>query len=309
MKPPAGDRHTTTATPVAGDPTARLQAMDWFEGVEDTRLLVSSSEGDPSATGDDMGHFLELRHPKTGETASYLMMNGCLQELNWFKQSHGSWFMGDYITEDGRLYAATPVDPVFILLPIFDKARMKNGNDLGKFRQLDEIIYIQNYPGYHHLSSIAEKSMEVVCDCKEIGSIKFFRLNDSKVLSWMYFKVQQLKQTLLKLDKNYAAQTEKETLIDAVMILGEYMEDEPWLKLLRNNLRLNIDEAVQIKPPKTEIISSPSPTSDFSFKPTQKKNQEQVGSDKRVTRNKKVKIETNSHNIKDMFTRAPKKGK
>lgn len=26
-------------------------------------------------------------------------------------------------------------------------------------------------------------------------------------------------------------------VIDAVMILGEYMEDEPWLKLLRNNLR------------------------------------------------------------------------
>lgn len=25
-----------------------------------------TAEGDPSATGDDMGHFLELRHPKTG---------------------------------------------------------------------------------------------------------------------------------------------------------------------------------------------------------------------------------------------------
>ncbi|KAL4590317.1 hypothetical protein LXL04_003245 [Taraxacum kok-saghyz] len=281
--------------------------MAWYEDVEETRLLVSSS--DPSATREDMGQLLQLRHPKTGESTCYLLINGCLQEINWFKQSYGSWFMGDYISEDGRLYAATPVDPVFILLPIFDKARMKNGSDPGKFRQLDEIIYHNDYPGYHHLSSIAEKSMEVVCDFKEVGSIKFFRLNDSKVLTWMYCKVQQLKETLLKLDKNYAAQSQKDTLIDAVMILGEYLQDDPWLKLLSNNLKLNIDEAVKVEGPKTEILSSSAPTSQSSFKPKQ----EQIGMEKRVTRNgkqnKKIKIETNSHNIKDMFSRAPRRGK
>ncbi|KAJ0647474.1 putative ribonuclease H2 subunit B, wHTH domain-containing protein [Helianthus annuus] len=144
------------------------------------------------------------------DSTSYLLINGGLQELNWFKQSYGSWFMGDYICEDGGLYAATPVDPVFILLPMFDQARMKNGNDPGKFRQLDEIIYIHDYPGYRCLSTIAESSMQIVCDFKEIGSTKFFRLNDSKVLAWMLCKVQQLKQTLVKLDKNYAARSEKE---------------------------------------------------------------------------------------------------
>lgn len=279
--------------------------MAWCDGVEDTRLLVSSS--DPSATGEDMGRLLQLRHPKSGESTCYLLINGGLQELNWFKQPYRSWFMGDYVCEDGGLYAATPVDPVFILLPIFDKARMKNGDDEGKFRQLDEIIYIQNYPGYHDLSSIAEKSMEVVCDCKEIRSTKFFRLNDSKVLAWMNCKVQQLKQTLLKMDKNYAAQSQKDTLFDAVMILGEYLEDEPWLKLLSNNLGLNMNEAIQA--PKTEILSSGPPITKSSFKPVQ----EQNGMEKRVTRNgkqnKKAKIETNSHNIKDMFTRAPRRGK
>lgn len=29
------------------------------------------------------------------------------------------------MSADGGLYAATPVDPVFILLPLFDEARMK----------------------------------------------------------------------------------------------------------------------------------------------------------------------------------------
>lgn len=106
---------------------------------------------------------------------------------------------------------------------------MQNGNDPGKFRQLDEIIYLQDYPEYRYLSTIAENCMQIVCDCKgtsllnlvikvihvlralfmyhiiilptnkvesfvhvgvaEIGSTKFFRLNDSKVLAWMLCKV------------------------------------------------------------------------------------------------------------------------
>ncbi|KVH88342.1 Ribonuclease H2, subunit B [Cynara cardunculus var. scolymus] len=332
--------------------------MAWCEGVEETRLLVALS--DPSATGDDMGRLLSLHHPKSGDTTCYLLINGGLQELNWFKQSYGSWFLGDYICEgkimnsditrtvfhikiiwwksslcdilDGGLYLATPVDPVFILLPMFDEARMKNGDDPGKFRQLDEIIYVHNYPGYHHLSSIAEKSMEVVCDCKaEIGSTKFFRLNDSKVVAWMYYKVQQLKQTLPKLDKNYAARTQKDirtacisTLVkldaalptlhtcfgssvvvgDAVMILGEYLKDEPWLKLLCNNLGLlNMDDdeaAADI----TETLL-PTTHSSFNSNPIQ----EQTGGiEKRVTRSKKAKPkEMNSHSIKDMFSRASRR--
>ncbi|XP_024961871.1 ribonuclease H2 subunit B isoform X3 [Cynara cardunculus var. scolymus] len=275
--------------------------MAWCEGVEETRLLVALS--DPSATGDDMGRLLSLHHPKSGDTTCYLLINGGLQELNWFKQSYGSWFLGDYICEDGGLYLATPVDPVFILLPMFDEARMKNGDDPGKFRQLDEIIYVHNYPGYHHLSSIAEKSMEVVCDCKEIGSTKFFRLNDSKVVAWMYYKVQQLKQTLPKLDKNYAARTQKDILGDAVMILGEYLKDEPWLKLLCNNLgfRLNMDDdeaAADI----TETLL-PTTHSSFNSNPIQT-----GGIEKRVTRSKKAKPkEMNSHSIKDMFSRASRR--
>jgi hypothetical protein len=35
---------------------------------------------------------------------------------------------------DGRLYTATPVDPVFIVLPIFEEARMKCNYNLWWFR-------------------------------------------------------------------------------------------------------------------------------------------------------------------------------
>ncbi|PWA86265.1 hypothetical protein CTI12_AA141630 [Artemisia annua] len=61
-----------------------------------------------------------------GDATCYLLINGGLEEVNWFKHSYASWFIGDYISEDGSLYAATQVDPVFILLPLFSEARMKN---------------------------------------------------------------------------------------------------------------------------------------------------------------------------------------
>ncbi|OMP03527.1 Ribonuclease H2, subunit B [Corchorus olitorius] len=72
------------------------------QGVDESRLLIAP-----------------------GLKTSYLLCNGSLQELHWFKQSYGSWFLGDYVSEDGSLYTATPIDPVFIMLPIFEEARMK----------------------------------------------------------------------------------------------------------------------------------------------------------------------------------------
>lgn len=55
---------------------------------------------------------------------------------------------------------------------------MQKGDDPGNFRQLDEIIFIDGYPAYQHLFSVAEKSMQVVCDVKgdlsPLVSFKYF---------------------------------------------------------------------------------------------------------------------------------------
>ncbi|XVE99960.1 hypothetical protein REPUB_Repub03eG0245000 [Reevesia pubescens] len=275
----------------------------WEGGVDESRLLIAS---DPEANGDGSARLLSLRHPKSGVRTTYLLSNGLLQELHWFKQPYGSWFLGDYVSEDGSLYTATPIDPVFIMLPLFEEARMKKVDDPGKFRQLDEILFINDYPGYQHLFSIAENCMQVVCEIKEIGSLKFFRLDDMKVLAWLFYKVCQLKQTLPALDQNYAAREEKDTLADAVSILGEYLKDEPWLKLLCNHFKLNLLEAksitsdIEVCP---TAIESPIGSSNLS----QGKNM----SEKKTARNqkqaKKAKIETESRNIKEMFTRASRR--
>ncbi|PSS11051.1 Ribonuclease H2 subunit B like [Actinidia chinensis var. chinensis] len=279
--------------------------MAWWESIDETRLLVAPVT-EPSATGNRVGRLLSLRHPKSGNRTCYHLINGALQEIHWVKQLYGSWFLGDYVCEDGRLYTATPVDPVFIMLPIFEEARMKKADDPGMFRQLDEIIFIEGYPGYQYLFSIAEKSMQVVCDFKEIGSTKFFRLNDSKVLAWLNYKVNQLKRTLPTLDKNYAARDDEDTLADAVSLLGDYLKDDPWLKLLCSNLKLDLQAA---STPDIEILTTTAEKSPVPFDPVQEKG---GGSDKKTARSgrqtKKAKVETDSRNIKDMFRRASRRG-
>lgn len=43
---------------------------------------------------------------------------------------------------------------------------MQKGEDPGKFRQLDEILFVDGYPEYQHLLSTVENCMQVVCDVK-----------------------------------------------------------------------------------------------------------------------------------------------
>ncbi|KAJ6925149.1 ribonuclease H2 subunit B isoform X1 [Populus alba x Populus x berolinensis] len=259
---------------------------EWWEGGSDeSRLLIAPA---PSLTAGDAaaginGCLLLLRHPKSGNATNYLLSNdnegAVLQELHWFKQSHTSWFLGDYVSQDGSLYTATPVDPVFILLPIFEEARMKKRDDLGKFRQLDEIIFINDYPGYQYLMSIAENCMGVVF---------------------------QLKKALCSLDKNYAAQDEKYTLAEAVSILGEYVKDEPWLMLLLDHLKLNLLE-VTSKVPEAKNFPTNSEHNPVSSSLLQEKGRSEDKTKRSGKQAKKAKVETESRNIREMFRRACRK--
>ncbi|ESR61753.1 hypothetical protein CICLE_v10016172mg [Citrus x clementina] len=278
--------------------------MAWCKDVEGTRLLIAP---DSSATGSSGGRLLSLCHPKSGQKTCYLLVDGVLQELNWLKQSYKSWFLGNYVCEDGSIYAATPIDPVFIMLPIFEEARLKKGEDPGKFRQLDEIIFIDGYPGYQYLLPLAENCMQVVCEVKEIGSSKFFRLDDLKVLAWLYCKVCVLKQTLSVLDQNYAAQDEKDTLANAVSILGEYVKDESWLKLLCKHLNLDLPKETG-KAPYIEVFPSSLESNVGSSNLLQERRKSDRKTNRTGKETKMAKPETESRNIKEMFSRASRRG-
>jgi len=42
----------------------------------------------------------------------------------------------------------------------------QKGDDLGRFRQLDEILFIDGYPGYMQLMSVVENCMRLVSEVK-----------------------------------------------------------------------------------------------------------------------------------------------
>lgn len=182
---------------------------------------------------------------------------------------------------------------------------MQKGNNVGMFRQLDEIIYVEGYPGYQQLMNVAENSMQVVCDVKEVGSTKFFRLDDVKVLSWLRCKVLNLKASLQN-DKNYATQNEAETLKEIISILSEYLKEEPWLNALCRYYNLNLQDVVE-KESKNEANACFSDEKILLMRALPGKSDSGKSKSSNGKQAKKHKIETNSRNIKDMFRSASKK--
>uniref|UniRef100_A0A804MEN3 Ribonuclease H2 subunit B n=1 Tax=Zea mays TaxID=4577 RepID=A0A804MEN3_MAIZE len=267
------------------------------------RVLISHRPSDASG----QGIVLSLQHPRSGDEVGYLFIDGQLQEINWFKERYGAWFLGDYVCEDGGLYYCTPVDPIFIFLPTFEAARMSNDKDPGKFRQLDEILYVEGYPGYQQLMNVANHHMELVCEVK-VSNMKFFRLDNSKVLSWLCCKVYDLKEVFPKLGKNYAAQTEKEKLKEAVQMIREYLKDEPWLALLCKKLQLDINAITVDATTKTAEASVYADSCPAPALPSESKTANGGAKSSKGRPAKKAKTEVGSKNIKDMFRRVTRSG-
>ncbi|XP_078441543.1 ribonuclease H2 subunit B isoform X3 [Wolffia australiana] len=258
--------------------------MSWFDGLEgkETRVMIfpclpsSSRENSAALCGENAG----------GESGN---ADGCIMSLRHPKS-------------DGSLFIATGYDPIFLFLPIFEEARMKKSHDEGMFRELNEILFVEGYPAYHHLLSTAENCMGLVCEVKEIGSSRYFRLNDSKVLAWLCCKVNNVKATLLTLDKNFAVREDSETSFDAVSLLGEYINDT-WLKALCSHIGIDMDDVAR-KTPKRETL----PLSTEEQNPHSSHQNGKQGNLKRSNSKstKKSAPIVESKNIRSMFMRAAK---
>ncbi|PNW80521.1 hypothetical protein CHLRE_07g320800v5 [Chlamydomonas reinhardtii] len=84
-----------------------------------------------------------------------LSKSGQLLEMNRFKQAHSAWLTGDRLLSDGGMFIATPYDPLFALLPLLDRARDKDeASPLGKFKELDELLYDSNAAAGSGLSEL-----------------------------------------------------------------------------------------------------------------------------------------------------------
>ncbi|KAF8520441.1 ribonuclease H2, subunit B [Hysterangium stoloniferum] len=93
---------------------------------------------------------MRLPHPRTDAPSLYLSCKKSpgVNEVTTFilevqsisPHSKRSWFLkNDRVISDGKLLFMTPVDPVFLLIPILRAAQPVDGT-LGKFRPIDDIF-------------------------------------------------------------------------------------------------------------------------------------------------------------------------
>lgn len=215
---------------------------------QESRVLIARlpSEGIHESAASIEGCLLHLKHPKTGAKACYMITGDTLQEIHWFKEQFSSWFLGNHVLEDGSLYIGTPVDPIFLLLPVLDDAQMKKADDAGKFRSLEDILYVEGYPGYLHLSCMLGNALDAVCEVRDVGASKFYRLEDSKVLSWLSCKVKLTMQGLGTLE-GYAGILESAKEVQAIGLVGDYLNESRWRESLCQHLGVDSQATIKLE--------------------------------------------------------------
>ena len=108
---------------------------------------------------------VKLRHPKTDKSAVFLLSGDShLHEVLTFSEDHRSWFLGERVASDGRLYLVTRMDPLFLVLPYLARAE--------RLVPLSQMLDDDLYPSTDVLSNVA--GLDKVADTK--GAVSYTHL-------------------------------------------------------------------------------------------------------------------------------------
>mmetsp|Transcript_11828 Transcript_11828/g.28241 ORF Transcript_11828/g.28241 Transcript_11828/m.28241 type:complete len:338 (+) Transcript_11828:3-1016(+) len=161
------------------------QADDWC------MMLIQDERND--LTQPQQYSFLRFPHPRHGKSVLFVHANNNVLEIRRAgRQNFSCWFVGDYCQKDGDVVFATKIDPLFLALPILDKARNKTSEHAGRFCDKEQIFSSWPEHSADCMTLAASNGMDlhVICDVKEVGDDHYYRLNDDKVLAWARAKVQ-----------------------------------------------------------------------------------------------------------------------
>lgn len=137
---------------------------------------------------------LKLRTPRNDDGDLYLMdQQQCLlYQLLSFVESPRSWFFNDNGYKDGSITFATPVDPLFLVLPYLKECE--------KYRPLDHILSDGDFPDCNILLSSQNIHTRItsIADRKETGDLVAYRYNETRCMVWLFTKVHNLARMLQK---------------------------------------------------------------------------------------------------------------
>ncbi|KAL8172955.1 UNVERIFIED_CONTAM: Ribonuclease H2 subunit B, partial [Gekko kuhli] len=169
--------------------------------------------------------FTRLRNPSTGQAALYLFSSDARQlfEVKAFHEEYRSWFIGQAVQQDGRLFFVTRVDPLFLVLFYLAKAEKEQG----KFQPLDQILVDAEFSSCTMLLQCTDiaKSIHHIAEEKETGGRKFYKYSEEKTLKWLTKKVNQTVKVLKDHDVSVGGKVQSATFISSKKLAGAVEED------------------------------------------------------------------------------------
>mmetsp|Transcript_11819 Transcript_11819/g.16392 ORF Transcript_11819/g.16392 Transcript_11819/m.16392 type:complete len:367 (+) Transcript_11819:67-1167(+) len=153
-----------------------------------------------------------LPHPKRNVNSRYIINTSIsnepqIQELQRFIDQPSSWFVGDNVQNDGSIFIATAIDPLFVLVKVLDSNRKKTEEKAGYFCEITQMLADEaGFSHFLHPISPSNKSLldtidlTLVCDVNNEHSQPLYRLNDDKLLCWLRCKVDRIAAYLSTVD-------------------------------------------------------------------------------------------------------------
>ncbi|XP_004346698.2 hypothetical protein CAOG_05013 [Capsaspora owczarzaki ATCC 30864] len=186
-----------------------------------------------------------MPHPRTAESARYVVdtaPDGKVQlyELQSCDSQPRSWFVGQTVQQDGRLFVSTLIDPLFLALGILTRLDSK------MFLDITQALDVQDFPATRVLSTcISPQSAERICDVKDLGGLVVIRLNQERADNWLQGKVTRLAAYLktttvavgsaVQASSLQRAGTEADYLKYAVGMISEYLDPTCSARLAERN--------------------------------------------------------------------------
>ncbi|KAJ2916776.1 hypothetical protein MD484_g3620, partial [Candolleomyces efflorescens] len=157
---------------------------------------------------DSNGHqYLSLPHPRTGHFALFLPTDTQILEVQAVSPSNPrSWFLDQNVIEDGKLLVMTPIDPVFLLIPLLEYG--KSGVFMPADQIFDEISKNMKGPEGEQLGADSTQAKSVfglvslkctqvalrrVCENKDLTpDMAVYRYSKEKAIQYLRKKVDRL---------------------------------------------------------------------------------------------------------------------
>ncbi|GMH33303.1 hypothetical protein BSKO_01137 [Bryopsis sp. KO-2023] len=189
--------------------------------------------------GDDgQGTLVRLPSPNSDTMTTYMIRGEKLLEINFFKEAHRSWLLGETALQDGGVYLCAPIDPLFLILPILERAKRKSRDGPGVFCDIMDAL---DGEGCGVLGNVLpEGQLKCICDEQRVENLSYVRINEQKVLFWLEKKVEATVKGLQeKGSSSFLTMDAENQTSYAVGLLGEYLSKH-WLETLARHLSVDI---------------------------------------------------------------------